>query len=135
MLENNLIREKENAVLDLLFYLKHPIKVGELKERLKVKHSTLNSVLKRLETQNLIKWEKYGPVTLTEQGLENASHLTQHHYILEEFFKNSLDIPEGLAHSEALRLAGAFSCEFIEAICNKLGIDPSILNEGFCSRN
>ena len=132
MLDNSLIKGSENQVLDFLFFWRRPIRVGDLKTHLIIKHSTLNSVLKRLESQNFVKWEKYGPVELTNEGMEHAAHLSNHHFIIEKFFKQILSLPEEDAHNEAIHLAGAFSCQIIGAMCEKLGITEDNIHNEFC---
>ena len=119
--KDSLKKQHEISVLDFLLYWKRPIRAGELKNKLKIKHSTLNSVLKRLVTQKLIIWEKYGSIELTGYGIEEANHITEHHVIIEKFFLQTLNISESIAHNEALHLAGAFSCEVIEAMSKKIG--------------
>ena len=73
-INSELIKNKEHKVLDFLFYWGRPIRVGDLVKELKIKHSTLNSVLHRLSDEGMIRWETYGPVSLTENGKEKAAH-------------------------------------------------------------
>ncbi len=132
MINTRLVKEKENLVLDYLFYNKKPIRAGDLKSILKFKHSTLNSILKRLEEQKLLVWEKYKEIQLTEKGKESAEHVSNHHFIIERFLKESLNCSDEFAHGEALHLAGTFSCELIEEICKKLDISHNDLHLKFC---
>lgn len=124
--------EKETKVLDFLYFWGRPIKVGELVRHLSLKHSTLNSVLKRLVEKDLIKWAKYGPVQLTNLGNDKGAHFTNHHLIIEKFLKESLNISDEFAHSEALKLANVISCELIEKICEKYKIPEDKMNYSFC---
>ena len=132
MIKTSLVKEKENLVLDFLYYWNRPIRAGDLKTRLKFKHSTLNSILKRLEEQKLLVWEKYKEIELTGKGKESAEHVSNHHFIIERFLKESLNCSDEFAHSEALHLAGTFSCELIEEICKKLNISHNDLHLKFC---
>ncbi|QEE15053.1 metal-dependent transcriptional regulator [Promethearchaeum syntrophicum] len=132
MINTSLVKEKENLVLDFLFFWNCPITAGCLKSELNFKHSTLNSILKRLEKQELLTWEKYKEIKLTEKGRESAMHVSNHHFIIERFLKDSLNCSEELAHNEALHLAGAFSCELIEEICKKLKISHNDSHGNFC---
>ena len=132
MINTSLVKEKENLVLDFLYFWIRPITAGHLKSELNIKHSTLNSILKRLEEQELLTWEKYKEIKLTEKGRESAMHVSNHHFIIERFLKESLRCSEELAHNEALRLAGAFSCELIEEICKKLNISHDDFHNHFC---
>jgi DtxR family Mn-dependent transcriptional regulator len=131
-LENTILKEKEIKILDFLFYWGRPIKAGELVKQLNVKHSTLNSVLKRLTERQFIIWEKYGVVHLTKLGTEKAAHITNHHFIIEKFLKDSLNISDEFAHKEALNLSRLISCELIEKICEKYKYCPNTMNYNFC---
>ncbi|MHA1719124.1 MAG: metal-dependent transcriptional regulator [Promethearchaeota archaeon] len=134
MINTSLVKEKENLVLDFLYFWNRPINAGLLRSNLNFKHSTLNSILKRLENQNLLTWEKYREIELTEKGKESAKHVSNHHFIIERFLKKSLDCSEEFAHKEALHLAGAFSCELIEEICKKLEISHTDMHLQFCDK-
>lgn len=133
-INTELIKNKEHKVLDFLFYWGRPIRVGDLVKELKIKHSTLNSVLHRLVEEGTIQWETYRLVSLTEQGKEKAAHLSNHHFILEKYLKSTLDLSDIEVHEEALQLAGAISCRLIEAICRKLKISHELIGENRCSQ-
>ena len=132
MLNTRLVKEKENLILDFLYFWNRPIRAGDLNTRLKFKHSTLNSILKRLEGQKLLVWEKYKEIQLTEKGKESARHVSNHHFIIERFLKQSLNCSDEFAHNEAIHLAGTFSCELIEEICKKLNISHNDFHDHFC---
>lgn len=129
-----ILSSSENQVLEFLFYWKRAIRPGDLKKELGIKHTTLNSILARLEEKNIIVWEKYGPVSLTDAGRKSASHLTNHHLIIEQYLKKTLKITDRVAHQEALQLAGTFSCRLIEAICAKLDVSHHEFHPTFCNQ-
>ena len=41
-------------------------------------------------------------IELTEKGKESAKHVSNHHFIIERFLKESLKCSEELAHNEAM---------------------------------
>ncbi len=125
--------DREEKVLEFLFFWERPISPGNLRKHLDMKHSTLNSVLKRLEKDKMVNWEKYGSVTLTKHGKKKAGHLSNHHFIVEKFLIETLDIPEKKAHEEALELSPHISCTLIEAISKKMGFSVDKINKSFCS--
>ena len=135
MSENNStgLTAPENKVLEYLFYHVRAIRPGDLKKEVDIIHTTLNSILSRLEKKKFITWEKYGPVSLTDTGRRSASHLTNHHLIIERYLKETLDISNEVAHQEALKLAGNVSCRLIEAICTSLSIQHNEFHPAFCN--
>lgn len=132
---SELLKEKDHRVLDFLYYWKRPIRPGDLKKKVQIKHSTLNSTLKRLMGSQLIFWEKYGPVSLTSKGMEYAAHLSNHHFIIEKFLVDTLDLPNNHAHNEAIHLAGVFSCDLIKKICQKYDLSHDQINPECCTLN
>jgi len=131
-LENKI--DKKHSILEYLFYWNRPISPGVLTKQLEMKHSTLNSALKRLENQNLIQWDKYSQVQLTVEGKEQASHLSNHHFIVEKFLTDVLNLSPSLAHDEALNLSPYISCTVIDAMCVKMQISNDTLNSDFCKQ-
>ncbi len=124
--------KREEKVLEYLYFWDRPISPGLLRKQLEMKHSTLNSVLKRLEGDGLVFWEKYGSVQLTEQGITEAAHLSKHHFIVEKFLTDILDLAPDEAHKEALHLAPHINCVVIDAICQKMNIPEERVDKSFC---
>jgi DtxR family Mn-dependent transcriptional regulator len=125
---------KEDKVLEFLYYWNRPISSGILCKELNYKHSTLNSVLSRLVERGLVEWEKYSQIRLTEDGIETAAHLSNHHFIIEKFFIEHLSLSKEVAHKEAVKLAPHIDCVIIDAICQKLGVSHEEINKQFCSQ-
>ena len=98
-----------------------------------VAHSTINSVLMRLQEEGFITWKKYGSVELTEKGREYASHFTNHHLIIERFLKETLDFGGEKAHTDAVAISRVTSCELIHAICDKMGISHEEISPEYCA--
>jgi len=127
------IIDNDEKVIEYLYYWNRPISPGNLCNHLKIKHSTLNSVLTRLQKRELINWEKYSLVELTITGKEKAEHLSNHHFIIEKFLFEVLSLSKETAHNEALLLSPHMSCNVIEAICNKMDISHQKVNKDFCN--
>ena len=125
---------KEETVLEFLYYWNRPISSGILRKELEFKHSTLNSVISRLVEQGFVVWEKYSLVKLTDKGRDTAAHLSNHHFVIEKYFIEHLDLPEDIAHEEAVKLSPHIGCTVVEAICKKLGVSHDVINKQFCSQ-
>ncbi|MEA2071372.1 MAG: iron dependent repressor, metal binding and dimerization domain protein [Asgard group archaeon] len=115
----------ENKVLDFLYSWMRPIRIGDIRTELKKKgydipHSSLNSIVDRLRKDELVTWEKYGPVSLTDKGETKAAHRQRHFHILVMFLKNSLDLSLEEAQEESKILSSVISCNLINKIDNKL---------------
>ncbi len=124
---------KDNSVLEFLFYWDRPINSGTLRRELNIKHSTLNSVIERLQKKGLVEWEKYSLISLTETGKHEAAHLSNHHFIVEKFLTETLNMNEIDAHEEALKISPHVSCKIIDAICKKMNISHKEINTQFCT--
>lgn len=94
---------------------------GNLAKQFDIRHSTINSALKRMEERGLIKWNHYGSIELLDKGVNALKHEEVHHHLIEVFLVDTLDLTPDEAHEESFRLAPFFSCTMIQRICNKYG--------------
>lgn len=63
------------------------LRTNTLAELLNVKASSATKMVQKLAHLGLLKYEKYGVVTLTESGKEIGDFLLKRHNIVEEFLK------------------------------------------------
>ncbi len=63
-----------------------PVRIKELAECLHVKPSSASKMTGNLRQQGLVRFEKYGTVSLTEDGLELGEYLLFRHDVLLRFF-------------------------------------------------
>lgn len=118
------LKEKDAKVLIFLIEWGRPVRIGEMKNHLSLPHSTLNSVVKRLESSGYVVWKEYSNVSLTEKGTNTAIHLLKHHNIMHHFLVNSLGVDDKIAHEDSLKAASVISCTVIEAMrSSNLGCD------------
>ncbi|PJJ26669.1 metal-dependent transcriptional regulator [Lacrimispora celerecrescens] len=81
-----------------------PIRIKELAECLHVKPSSASKMVGNLRKQGLVCFEKYGTVSLTEDGLELGEYLLFRHEVLRRFFcyinqnSNELEQVEKVEH-------------------------------------
>ncbi len=106
--------EKDVMLVVFLFEWGRPIRIGDIKDHLKLPHSTLNSIVKRLQAKGLVEWIEYGPVTLTPQGAKLAAHHLKHHIVIHHYLVNFLGLEDSKAHEESMKVAGHLSCETVE---------------------
>lgn len=100
---------------------------SELAAALGVTPSTVSANLKRLAREQLIDYEPYGTIALTDTGEEVAIEVVRRHRIIETFLVEQLGVPWDRVHDEADRLEHAVSNYLIERMDAALGfpeVDP-----------
>ena len=107
----------ENKILNYLEKINSPISVGVLSKALNIKHSTVNSAVKRLVEKRFVRWEPYRSVELVAAGKKEAQHFKLHEHLVAHFLMDVLNLTEEFAHEEARKIANVISCDLIERIC------------------
>ena len=115
----------EETLLEFLFKWQRPIRIGDMRKELeklgtKIAHSSLNSMIERLEAEGLVVWEKYGTVEITKAGENKIAHKMRHLHLLTMFLMKTLDISHDAAREESINLSRAISCRLIEKISHFL---------------
>jgi len=111
---------KDQQVLIFLFEWDRPLRVGDIRNYLKFPHSTLNSVIKRLESKKFLDWEEYGQVKINPGGRKMVAHHLKHHITIHHFFQQALGLTEEEAHVEGLKSAGILSCRTVQLMKEKI---------------
>ena len=63
------------------------VRVNTLASRLHVRPSSVSKMLNKLRELDLVQFEKYGLITATEKGYDEARYLLWRHEILLRFFR------------------------------------------------
>jgi DtxR family Mn-dependent transcriptional regulator len=92
-----------------------------LAERLGVSASTASESIRKLADQGLVDHEKYGAVTLTDDGRRAALGMVRRHRLMETFLVNELGYGWDEVHDEAEVLEHAVSDRMLDRIDAKLG--------------
>jgi DtxR family Mn-dependent transcriptional regulator len=98
-----------------------PVSSRVLAERLGVSPSTVSESLKRLAAQGLVDHERYGAVSLTDDGRAAALAMVRRHRLVETFLVDYLGYAWDEVHDEAEVLEHAVSDEFVERLSERLG--------------
>lgn len=84
----------EENYLKALFHLSHngkdEVSVKDLSERLAIKMPTVNSMMKKLLEKNLVHYESYKPLRLTDQGIMRAALIVRKHRLTEMFLVDKM---------------------------------------------
>ena len=87
----------------------------DISGELKITPASVTGMLRKLDSDNLINYEKYGAVTLTDKGREIAETVKEKHDTLRAFL-NILMISEKTADEDACRLEHDLSPESIKQL-------------------
>lgn len=89
LLEHTQITSSMEDYLEMICRLHRdgqPVRIKELAECLHVKPSSASKMTGNLRKQELVRFEKYGTVSLTEHGQELGEYLLFRHDVLRRFF-------------------------------------------------
>jgi DtxR family Mn-dependent transcriptional regulator len=109
-----LVAEKKNKISPsledyleeiLALYGEHDkIRVTDLAAKMKVAKSSVNQAVNKLVELQMLRHETYGPLILTDLGLERAREVWERHRILQKFFAEILGIAPQIAAEDACRI-------------------------------
>ena len=86
--EKNFITEAMEDYLEMIYrYKNNNITVKDLSIKLNVRPSSVSKMVIRLKDNDLITYEKYGKIKLTDFGEKLGSYLLYRHKVLNDFFK------------------------------------------------
>lgn len=106
---------------------KGEVNVNELSKRLEIKMPTVTSMMKKLAGKNLVHYESYKPLRLTEKGKKEAALIIRKHRLTEMFLVEKMGFGWEEVHNIAEQVEHIQSPEFFEKMDELLGypkIDP-----------
>lgn len=98
-----------------------PVRTTDIAKALGVEPASVTGVIKRLAELELLNYEPYKGVSLSENGLKVALEIIRHHRLIELYLVKALEYSWDEVHEEAERLEHAVSELFIERIEAALG--------------
>lgn len=122
--------QTEENYLKALFNLANQdgeVNISELASQLKVSKPTVNSMIKTLQKNGWVDYQKYKPVTLTPEGQKTAALVIRQHRLTEMFLVNKMDFGWEEVHSIAEQVEHIHAPKFFERMDEMLGfptIDP-----------
>lgn len=97
------------------------VKTTELAAYMNVSPASVTEMLKVLQKEGLVNYEKYKGVSLTEKGINDARALRRKHHIMERFLNEVLDIDHKQAHDEACAVEHSISEDTANKMCRMIG--------------
>lgn len=89
---------------------------NELALALSVKPATANDMLKKLKEKLLVDYEKYGKITLTKKGEQNAIEIIRRHRLWETFLYEKLAFSWDEVHEIAEKLEHIHSPKLVDKL-------------------
>ncbi|OHD68663.1 MAG: hypothetical protein A2W19_12650 [Spirochaetes bacterium RBG_16_49_21] len=93
----------------MLYAANKVVRVRDIAKKLDIKMPSVSAALTKLKEMDLIEYEKYGYIELTDKGHEIADRVLKRHNCLIEFFTNVLQIDCGKADGEACKVEHALA--------------------------
>ncbi|MHA2789657.1 metal-dependent transcriptional regulator [Corynebacterium sp. S7] len=115
------------AIFSLGEWSDEPVTTSAVAARVGVKLSTASDAIKKLTSQGLLVHERYGAITLTEEGHSYAVAMVRRHRLIETFLVDVLGYGWDQVHDEAESLehsASDFMIERLDALLNYPKRDP-----------
>lgn len=100
----NLIQEKSEA------------KASDIALKMNVKKASVTDALRALSKKELIEYEPYKPIVLTDEGKKFANKIIERHDVLSVFFEEILGLEKNEAVDNACRIEHVISANAFEKI-------------------
>jgi DtxR family transcriptional regulator, Mn-dependent transcriptional regulator len=115
------VEDYVKAIYRLQTELEGPVSTNALGDWLGVTASSASGMLKKLDDLQLVVYEPYRGVRLSEAGWRTALGVVRRHRLLEAFLAEALGLTWDKVHDEAEALEHALSPELCEVIAARLG--------------
>jgi DtxR family transcriptional regulator, Mn-dependent transcriptional regulator len=92
---------------------KASVSTSALAAKLEVTPASVTGMLKKLSSLNLVVYQPYRGVNLTEVGEKAAVEIVRHHRLIELFLAEALGVPWDMVHEEAHKIEHVLS-EYLE---------------------
>ena len=90
-------------------------RVGDIAKHLGCSAATVTEMFGRLGERGLVNYEKYGGVTLTEEGEQIGKEVDRRHNLIKTFFK-LLGVPDEIADEDACEVEHSLHPETLERL-------------------
>lgn len=129
---SNLLTSAMEDYLEMIYRKsleKNEIRINTLSESLNVTASSVTKMVQKLNRLGLLSYEKYGAISLTDDGKQIGIFLFQRHKIIELFLKNLGVTDSLLIETELIEHSFKVGTVHKLNVLNKfLGEHPEILN-------
>ena len=92
------------------------VRVTDIALKMSCSKASVNKAIKNLKNENLINYETYGTIELTEEGTNLAKKILEAYDVVYVFLKDVLDIKEEEAKIEADKIKQTISDETVNTL-------------------
>jgi DtxR family Mn-dependent transcriptional regulator len=122
----HLLTYTEENYLKAIYTIQHinssgEVSVNEIAERMQTRPATVTDMLRKLSEKELIHYEKYKKITLTDIGSKSALSILRKHRLWESFLYSKLNFSWDEVHEVAEQLEHIQSVKLIERLDSFLG--------------
>lgn len=117
MSESLLLSASLEDYLEVIYHLVNENRVARVRDistRMGVNMSSVTGALRHLSSYNLVHYEPYQVITLTETGLARAKEQVRRHTVLRNFLLKVLSLDPAVAEDNADRMEHAVDSETLE---------------------
>ena len=118
-MKKNLISQSSEDYLETIYVIqkeKGSVRIKNIANDLQVSLPSVTIAIKKLSTQDLVLYEKYGLVKLTSAGEKIAKDVYKRHVILFEFFTNILKVDKKTASIDACKMEHGLSKKTLDKL-------------------
>lgn len=96
------------------------VRTTDLAARLMVSKASVNQAVNLLIQNGLVNRERYGPIYLTDEGIDQARAVRSRHRALRSFFTDILGVDAKIAERDACKIEHVVSAETIQCMLDML---------------
>ena len=92
------------------------VHVRDIAKTMRIKMPSVTEALRKLKRSNLINYERYSSITLTQKGKSVAQRVMRRHQVLYKFLHEILGVDEVVAEEEACKIEHVVSSVTLKKI-------------------
>ncbi len=92
------------------------VRAVDISKKLNVSRASVTEALKKLASKDMLLYDRYGSITMTEKGIKEAQRVVSKHTSLQKFFEKVLGLETEEASQNACRIEHVISEKAFEKI-------------------
>jgi Mn-dependent DtxR family transcriptional regulator len=115
-----MITKNVEDYLEVIYRLENEtkyVRVSDIAKKLDIRPSSVTEMIQKLQQEDFVTHELYGPVNLTEKGILRAKHVNTRHNILKTFLR-LLGVKESIADTDACEIEHVIHPETITRLAS-----------------